>query len=55
MAHGVRHGAAGALTVAHLHLCHQTDLRRVMPGFLVVEEILDGVNVERLVVEFSGC
>jgi hypothetical protein len=54
VAHGVRHGAVGALTVAHLHLCHQTDLRRVTPGFPTVEEIPNGVNVERLVAEFSG-
>ena len=40
--------------IAHLHICHQTDRRRVTPGFLTVEEIPDGVNVEWLVAKFSG-
>jgi hypothetical protein len=30
------------------------DLRKVMPGFPMVEEIPDNVNVERLIVEFSS-
>jgi hypothetical protein len=30
------------------------DLHEVMPGFSVVEEILNDVNVERLVAEVSG-
>lgn len=54
VAHGDRHGATGALTAAHLRLRHQTDLRRVTPEFSVAEEIPNGVNVERLVAEFSG-
>lgn len=53
VAHGICHGAAGALTTAHLHLCHQMDLRRLTPGFLMVE-IPNDVNVKWLVVEFSG-
>ena len=54
VAHGVYHGSAGALTVDHLHLCHKMDLRKVMPRFLVVEEIPNDVNVELLVAEFSS-
>jgi hypothetical protein len=54
VAHGICHGATGALTAAHLHLCHKMDLRKVTPGFPTVEKIPDDVNVERLVAEFSG-
>jgi hypothetical protein len=53
VAHGICHGATGALTAAHLRLCHKIDLRKVTPEFPVVEKIPDDVNVERLVAEFS--
>jgi hypothetical protein len=54
VAHGVHHGAIGALTVAHLWLCHRVDLRGVMPRFPVVEEIADDVDIRWLIAEFSG-
>ena len=54
VAHGICHGAIGALNTAHLHLPHKMDLRRVTPGFLAAEEIPDDVDVRRLIIEFSG-
>ena len=53
VAHGVRHGATGALTAACLCLSHKMDLGEVAPGFLTVDEIPDDVDVRRLIVEFS--
>ena len=54
MAHGVRHGATGALTTAHLCLRHKIDLRRVEPGFLAVEEIPGDVYIGWLIAKYSG-
>lgn len=54
VAHGICHGATGALTIGHLRLCHKVDLRRVRPRFSAVEEIPDNVDVGRLNAELSG-
>ena len=54
VAHGVRHGAMGALTVAHLWLHYRVDLRGVTPRFPAVEEIANDIDVGRLIAEFSG-
>jgi hypothetical protein len=45
VAHGVRHGATGALAMAYLHLRHRTDLRKVKLGFSAASEIPDDVDV----------
>lgn len=54
VAHGVRHGAAGALAVAYLRLRHRTDLHEVEPRFLAASEIPDDVDVRQLIAEFGG-
>jgi len=54
VAYGVRHGAMGALNIAHLHLRHKMDLRRVMPRFSAAEEIPGDVDVRQLIAMFSG-
>ena len=54
MAHGVRHGAIGALTTAHLCLSHKTDLREVASGFPMADKILDDIDIHRLIAEFSN-
>lgn len=54
VAHGVHHGATGALTAAHLCLWHKIDLRRVEPGFLAAEEIPSDVDVGWLIAKYSG-
>ena len=43
--HGVHHGAAGALTMAHLRLSHKMDLREVAPKFSMADEILDDIVI----------
>ena len=53
VAHGVCHGAVGALTTAHLHLSHKTDLRKMVLGFPMADEIPDDVNILQLIAEFS--
>jgi hypothetical protein len=55
VAHGVLHGAAGALTVAHLCLSHKMDLHKVAPGFPTAGEIPNDIDIQRLVAEFSNC
>lgn len=54
VAHGVCHGAMGALTASHHRLWHKMDLRRIEHGFSAAEEIPDDVDVGRLIAEFSG-
>ena len=54
MAHGVLHGAARALTVAHLCLSHKMDLREMALGFPMADEILDDIDIRRLIAEFSN-
>ena len=53
VAHGVRHGAIGALIVACLHLSHKKDLRKVAPRFSTADEIPDDVDILQLIAEFS--
>jgi hypothetical protein len=52
VAHGVHHRATRALTAAHLCLSHKTDLREMVPGFLMADEIPDDVDIRQLIVEF---
>ena len=47
-----RHGAIGALTVAHLRLSHKTDLCEMAPGFPMADEIHDDVDIHQLIAEF---
>lgn len=42
-----------ALIAAYLRRCHRTDLREVAPGFSTTDEVLDDINVHRLIAEFS--
>lgn len=42
------------MTAAHLRLRHKMDLRKVTPGFPMVEEIPDDIDVSWLIAEFSG-
>jgi hypothetical protein len=54
VAHGVRHGAAGALIMAHLRLSHKTDLREMAPRFPNADKIPDYVDIHRLIAEFNN-
>jgi xanthine/uracil permease len=45
VAHGVCHGAVGALTVAHLYLSHKMDLREMVPKFPMADEIPDDIDI----------
>ena len=45
VAHGVHHGATGALTTSHLHLSHKMDLREMVPRFSMADEIPDDVDI----------
>lgn len=51
--HGVRHGAATALFVTHIHLQPRVDLHMVAPGFSSRAEVLKNVDIERLITNFG--
>lgn len=53
-AHGVRHGAAAALAAAHLCLLPRVDLHTVVPGFLSRAEVLENIDVGRLIADFGA-
>lgn len=52
--HGIRHGAAAALTATLLRLRDSIDLCRVTPGLSSEKEMSEGVNVEQVIAGFSG-
>ena len=54
VAHGVHHGATGALTATCLCCSHKMDLHEVAPGFPMADEILDDIDICRLIAEFSN-
>ena len=39
--------------MAHLHLSHKTDLREMVPGFPMAEEIPDDIDICQLIAKFS--
>ena len=54
VAHGVHLRAARALTMACLCLSHKMDLGEVAPRFPTADEILDDIDICRLIAEFSN-
>ena len=54
VAHGVRNGAASALTAAHLRLSHKMDLCKLAPGFSTADEIPYDIDIHHLIGAFSN-